>query len=146
MRSWVNPGDPKWFARAAERAAWERLAWFCPRLTAATAIRAVQTGMESRGIGGARDAAIGGLQRASRLMDKAAAQVANVALERQDIAAGPAATVDISPQAKALANSDPTADIADGFVNQSVAKALNAANVKVLQTTDETLAELTRRR
>jgi hypothetical protein len=104
--------------------------------------------MESRGIGRAQDSAIGGLQRASKLMEKAAAQVANFALERQRMDNGPAATVDISPQAKALASqgSDPTADIADGFVNQTVAKHLNAANVKVLQTTDDTLKELTRRR
>lgn len=81
-------------------------------------------------------------------MDKAAAEVANVALERQRIETGPAAKVEISSQAKALASGggDPSADIADGFVNQSVAKHLNAANVKVLQTTDDTLEELTRRR
>jgi|SRR6186713_1211000 hypothetical protein len=104
--------------------------------------------MESRGIGRAQDAAIGGLQRASKLMEKAAAQVANVALDRQRLDTGSAATVDISPEARALASQggDPSADIAEGLVNQTVAKHLNAANVKVLQTTDDTLKELTRRR
>jgi NAD(P)H-hydrate repair Nnr-like enzyme with NAD(P)H-hydrate epimerase domain len=104
--------------------------------------------MESRGIGRAQTAAISGVQRASKLMEKAAAQVANVALERQAIDTGPAASVNISPQARALAGGggDPTADIAEGFVHQSLAKHLNAANVKVLQTTDDTLKELTRRR
>lgn len=104
--------------------------------------------METRGIGRAQQAAIGGISRASRLMEKAAAEVANVALERQKIESGPAAKVEISPEAKALASGggDPSADIADGFVNQSVAKHLNAANVKVLQSTDDTLKELTRRR
>lgn len=104
--------------------------------------------MESRGIGRAQQAAIGGISRAARLMEKAAAEVANVALERQRIETGLAAKVEISPAAKALASGggDPSADIADGFVNQSVAKHLNAANVKVLQSTDDTLKELTRRR
>lgn len=104
--------------------------------------------MESNGIGRAQQSALGGIQRASKLMDQAAAEVANVALERQRQEIGPSATVEISSQGKALAQSsaEPTADIAQGFVDQSLAKHLNAANVKVLQTTDETLKELTKKR
>jgi len=81
-------------------------------------------------------------------MDKAAAQVANVAIERQKTEPGAAATVDISPRARALAGvaGEPTADVADGLVNQKIAKHLSAANVKVLQSTDEMLRELTARR
>lgn len=104
--------------------------------------------MDNRGIGRARDAALGGIERASKLLDAAASQVANVAIERQTAALGPAATVDISPSARELANlqSEPAADIADGLISQSIAKHLNAANVKVLQSADETLRELIGRR
>ncbi len=118
------------------------------RRARASAAMTVHDFMESRGIGRAQDAAIGGIQRASRLMEQAAAEVANVALERQKVEPTPAATVATSLEAKALASAggDPSADIADGFVKQTVAKHLNAANVRVLQTTDETLRELTRRR
>jgi hypothetical protein len=102
--------------------------------------------METRGVGQAQGAAIGGLQRAAKIMEQAAAEIANVATKRQSSDAGSAATLNISPQAKALAqgSGDPTGDIASAFVNQSVAKHLTAANVKVLQSTDETLRETTR--
>lgn len=104
--------------------------------------------METKGIGRAQDAAIAGIQRASKLMEKAAAEVANVAMERQSADLGPAANVEISPQARAMAQQggDPMGDIASAFVDQSVAKHLSAANVKVMQTADETLKELTKRR
>ncbi len=103
--------------------------------------------METRGIGQAQGAAVGGLARAAKVMEQAAAEIANVAMKRQaSEATGSAATVTISPQARALVEgvSDPTGDIASAFVDQGIAKHLTAANVKVLQTTDETLKELTR--
>jgi hypothetical protein len=93
------------------------------------------------GIGKAQRAAVGGLTRAGDMMTRAASQVA-----RASVGSSSAAKVSVSLEGKSLAQAGDTAT-QDSFeqplIGSQVAKHMAAANIKVLQTTDETLRELT---
>lgn len=93
------------------------------------------------GIGKAQSAAIGGLNRAGEMMNRAVSQVARAPVTSS------AAKVSISSEARTLAQAGDTAtrdSFEEPLVGAQVAKHLATANVKVLQTTDETLAELSK--
>lgn len=102
---------------------------------------AVQFRMD--GIGKAQSAAIGGLKRAGDMMTRAASQVARSSVE----SSSSAAKVSISSEGRTLAQTGDSAtqdSFEEPLIGSQVAKHMNAANVKVLQTTDETLKELTK--
>jgi hypothetical protein len=88
---------------------------------------------------------LSGLSAASNSFDRAAAQVTRFA-EAPSFADN-AASVQISPQARALAttqSSDTTGDLAGAMVNMGVAKYAFIANLKVLQAGDEMTRDLTK--
>lgn len=95
------------------------------------------------GIGKAQSAAIGGLKRAGDMLTRAASQVARSSVE----SSGGAAKVSISSEGRTLAQSGDSAtqeSFEEPLVGMQVAKHLGTANIKVLQTTDETLREVTK--
>ncbi|HTA91672.1 MAG TPA: hypothetical protein VK745_18945 [Polyangiaceae bacterium] len=85
--------------------------------------------------------ALSGLSAASNSVDRAAAQVTRFA--EAPSFSSPAATVQISPQARAAApSSDTTGDLAGALVNMNVAKYAFVANLKVVQAGDDMTRDL----
>lgn len=102
--------------------------------------------MDTRGVGRAQGAALEGMRRAAASVDRAAVDIARFGVRGEPSSA---ASVTISPEARALAEASQTSpggssDLASAFVDMNVSKHLFAANVRVLQTTDEMTEELTR--
>jgi hypothetical protein len=103
--------------------------------------------MDTRGVGRAQGAALEGMRRATSNVERAAVDIARFGVRGQPSSA---ASVTISPEARALAEGNRTSpdaasrDLAQAFVDMNVSKHLFAANVQVLRTTDEMTEELTR--
>lgn len=103
--------------------------------------------MDTRGVGRAQGAGLEGMRRAASNVDRAAVDIARFGVRGEPSSA---ASVTISSEARALAEGSATSpggassDVASAFVDMNVSKHLFAANVRVLQTTDEMTEELTR--
>lgn len=93
-------------------------------------------------VGPILQSALSGLTAASNSVDRAAAQVTRFA--EAPSFSSPAATVQISPEARASAaqNSDTTGDLATALVNMNVAKYAFVANLKVVQAGDDMTRDL----
>jgi len=92
------------------------------------------------GIGSAQRSAIAGVDQAATVLDRAASTIASTS------ARGPAATINFSDEARALAataeqggTSPGSPSLAGALVDLNVATHLNAANIKVLQTAEQML-------
>lgn len=91
------------------------------------------------GIGKAQHAAMSGLERAGELMNQSASRVAHVS-----VGSSSAAKVSISSEARSLAQAADSAtqdSFEEPLVGATMAKNMNRANLKVLQASDEMLAQ-----